>query len=114
MTHWKEGDWDSVVGLTADFIPMCPFHTKTQMFVNDCKALNFSLRHDKNYDSCAVDVVMACPTCGYIDIYGVAISREHRLAIRDKLYTGNVNHETWKNKEIDPGAGMDKWLDIYR
>ena len=85
MTYWKEGDFDSRMGITGTFRNECSFHPGVGMIVKHCNVQAFSLRQDDNWDSRAVDVVFTCPECGYIDVFGVAISLEHYDKIQARL-----------------------------
>ena len=122
MNYWTEGDWDSDLGVTCNFDPVCPFHEKkkTSMVVNNCKLLNFSLREDEDWDSHALDVVFECPYCGYKDIFGVAISREHHQKVvayvNDQREKGIGEHEIFQAKrdqEFTGEAQDESWLEAY-
>lgn len=84
MSYWDE-DSESWMGLKANFQPMCLFG-HGEMALHSAKLLNFSLEQDpEKRTSHAIDVVMRCPYCGYLDIFGVAIDRAHWERTRDKI-----------------------------
>lgn len=117
-------DQENMLGLQGNFIPYCPFHDDkpTVMTVNDCKALNFSLDQKpdhQDWGSHAIDVVLYCPYCGYVDIFGVAISAEHHKKIREMVERhrneGNGTHNAYKIKRTSNGDIADfSWMDAYR
>jgi len=92
MSVWEE-DSTTFSGLKCNFHPSCPW-CKLPMELFDIKLLNFSTDDgtpDKN--SNAIDVVMYCSECGYIDIFGVAINAKHGKEMKNKLIKGIENKE---------------------
>ncbi len=89
MSVWEE-DNSAYVGLRCNRIPYCPIcfmnGKKNVMELWDAKLLHFSLSNqDTKTDSNAIDVVTYCRYCGYQDIYGVAVRKEHREKIKSKV-----------------------------
>jgi len=97
MQYWEETTDDSFMDLRCNFPIICPFHgEKTVMKLSDSKLFKFFLQADTSRDeSHAIDVVCRCPDCGYMDIYGVAVSDEHywRIYERIKDYITDVIEE---------------------
>jgi hypothetical protein len=59
-----------------------------------------------------------CPKCGYIDIFGVAISPKHHREILeilfDKKERGIGKHELYQMEKMENGCPKsDYWLDVY-
>ena len=81
---WVVSD-DTYMGLVAEFIPMCPYHEEEEMKFVESKLLKFALEYEGDPDSHAVDVVVMCPECGYTDVFGVAISKEHWDKVQGKI-----------------------------
>jgi poly(3-hydroxyalkanoate) synthetase len=50
----------------------------------DIKLLNFSILDSGEKNSYAIDVTTICHECGYHDIFGVAVSKEHGLDARER------------------------------
>lgn len=117
--YWVEGEFEkSKLGMTAKFAPTCPFHPRTLMYIKDCKLLNFSLRDDDVLDSNALDVVLGCPECGYIDIFGIAVSKEYRAQVRemvenDKKQNIGVYTNIVRAEASDGNLADNKWMDVY-
>lgn len=87
MSVWSESK-DSYSGLQCNFKPHCIW-CDLPMKLFDIKLLKFSIpdgTEDKN--SNAIDVVMWCEECGFTDVFGVAVSPEHRQRIEDKILKG--------------------------
>jgi len=82
---WAEDDDPSCfMGLKTTHQFTCLF-CNADMQVHDVKLMEFSLRGDERKDSHAIDVVLWCSRCGYIDIYGVAVSEEHWARAKSKI-----------------------------
>ncbi len=119
MKYWEDGDFKgSKLGMTAKFVPTCPFHTNIGMILKNCKALHFSLRGDDDWDSHALDVVMTCPECGYIDLFGVAISEEYHTKITEMVDHDRERdfglHTNIIRRQADDGNTDDnEWMDVY-
>ena len=80
MQYWDEDkDPEITMGLRCNFPITCPFHGgKTIMGIHDAKVFKFFLDKEQlRPESHAIDVVMVCPECGYIEIYGVAVTDDH-------------------------------------
>jgi len=75
MGCWQE-DPTAKFGLRCTFHPKCPF-CKTPLRVLTTNLLDFKLDEEQEINSHALDVDFMCPACGYLDIFGVAISEEH-------------------------------------
>ena len=82
MTQLDHRPWsqdfgeDCLMGLKSDHEFSCLF-CGTKMVIHNAKLMAFSLTDSEEKDSKAIDVVLTCMGCGYVDIYGVAISEEH-------------------------------------
>lgn len=104
MGHWHD-DPTCLLGLHCDFHPKCKFcGTKLKLFSTNL--LEFALDKSKQDEkSHALDVNFMCPSCGYIDIFGVAISEEHWGKILKILADMTKNHEAiyYKNANIYRG-----------
>ena len=108
-TYWSETNDDSFMDLQCNFDFTCPFHGEgSTMVLHDSKLFKFNLDKDKERDlSHAIDVVVRCPDCGYIDIYGVAVSDEHygRIYERIERYI-NVLIQEAKQRKIDESPAV--------
>ena len=87
MQYWEETNDDSFMDLKCNFDFRCPFHgEESVMVIHDSKLFKFELDKDSGRDmSHAIDVVVRCPDCGYIDVYGVAVSNEHYGRIYERI-----------------------------
>jgi len=89
MSVWEE-DNTAYVGLKCERVPYCPIcfmnGEKRVMTLWDAKLLHFYLSNtDRKTDSNAIDVVTYCRYCGYMDIFGVAVRKEHREKVQEKI-----------------------------
>ena len=80
--HWKTCD-DTILGLEADFEPECVFCSAK---MEDLSSLvsNFATdsKHLDDYCGYAVDVLVVCPSCGWVEMFGVAIDKEHHKRLQ--------------------------------
>jgi hypothetical protein len=65
-----------------------------------------------------MDVVASCPWCGYVELFGVAIPREHREQIRRMIqYDKNRGYGIYTDvvrKNASVGNLEDnEWMDVY-
>lgn len=87
MSVWEEDEL-SYSGLKCNFHPHCIW-CDIPMKLFDIKLLHFPTNDGTpNWNSNAIDVVMYCPECGYIDVFGVAISAKHGKEVKDKFIKG--------------------------
>ena len=93
--HWKTCD-DTTLGLEADFEPECVF-CGAEMVTLTTMVLGFSLDLKKldDINSHAVDVTVVCPGCGWSEVFGVAIDKEHcerlKMVKEDLIRKANDN-----------------------
>ena len=79
------GDEDVTTGLKCLFTPQCR-HCHVSMEFWAGKPLNFEINDGTGErNSYALDVTMWCPECGYLDLFGVPISKEHYEFIQKRL-----------------------------
>ena len=79
------GDDGITTGLKCLFTPQCKFCDVGMQFwsVTPQKfAINDGTKEKKSH---AMDIVIWCPECGYINIFGVAVSKEHYEFIQRRL-----------------------------
>lgn len=92
MSVWGE-DKLSYSELRCNFHPRCIW-CDVPMELFDIKLLHFSTGDGTpDLNSNAIDVVMYCTKCGYIDVFGVAVSAEHGKRMKNKLLRGIENKE---------------------
>jgi uncharacterized Zn finger protein len=102
--HWHDDD-TALLGLKCDFHPRCKF-CDTELKVFSTGLLDFALDKSKKKDrSHALDVNFMCPNCGYLDIFGVAISEKHWARILELLAKMSENHQVqfYKDAKVYKG-----------
>ncbi len=85
MSHGNGGLWEedptAVMGLRCKIHPKCQFcGTPESLF--STKLIDFELDYTSKVRGQAIDVMLYCTECGYIDTFGVAIDRKHWEAKR--------------------------------
>lgn len=79
------GDENVTTGLVCKFTPKCEFCDVAMEFWS-AKPAKFAINDGTNEkNSHALDVIMWCPECGYISLFGVAISKEHYDFIQRRI-----------------------------
>lgn len=79
------GDESVTTGLVCLFVPKC-MHCGTNMEYWSSELRKFEINDDTDKkNSHALDIVMWCPECGHINLFGVAISKEHYEFIQRRL-----------------------------
>ena len=79
------GDEDVTTGLQCLFTPKC-IHCDVAMEFWSAKMAKFAINDgtdEKNSHAC--DILMWCPQCGYINLFGVAVSKEHYEFVQRRL-----------------------------
>ena len=80
--HWKTCD-DTILGLEADFQPECVFcGAKMEDFTSRILDFPLDLKNVDNVDGHAVDITIVCSGCGWTEVFGVAIDKEHHRRLR--------------------------------
>jgi len=79
------GDESVTTGLKCLFTPTCALCETSMEFAN-AKPQNFAINDGTGKKNAhALDVLMWCPECGCIEIFGVAVSKEHYDFIQRRL-----------------------------
>ena len=79
------GDESSTTGLRCLFTPQCRFCNVGMEFWNAIPR-NFAINDGTGKKNAhAVDILTWCPECGSIDLFGVAVSKEHYEFIQRRL-----------------------------
>jgi len=79
------GDEDATFGLMCLFTPQCRFcDVGMEFWLATPQKFAINDGTDKK-NSHAVDIMMWCPECGHINLFGVAVSKEHYEFIQRRL-----------------------------
>ena len=87
MAVWNVVDNGTYSGLECRFTPCCHYcyeldGHKVEMQNTCIKLLNFPLNEPAYFEhgimnGYAIDVEVECPICGYWEVFGVAVDKEH-------------------------------------
>lgn len=96
------GDETVTTGLVCLFQPKCQF-CETNMQVWTIKPQNFEINDGTGHKNAhAMDIEMWCPTCGYTEMFGVPISKEHYEFVQRRLkFLPNKKYFQNKVKRIE-------------
>ena len=100
------GDEDVTTGLKCLFTPQCRF-CNTGMEFWEAVPQNFEINDgtgEKN--SHALDVTTWCPKCGHMNLFGVAVSKEHYEFIQRRINFLPKKYVHVSKKEILEAGGQ--------
>ena len=112
---WTEDDAENCLfGLKSDHDFKCLF-CGGDMIVHNAKLMEFTIPGGDEKGSKAIDVVLTCRGCGYIDIFGVAVSEEHWAKTKGKILKHlETNPYVLANKKEDQRYNTGKDTEMER
>lgn len=88
----------TVVSFTADRKFYCIYHKDKELVFYQAKLLEFELEQGSGKSSHATDLTFMCPECGLIFTFGVCISKEQFLEMRQ--HAVDINPDAVKETDV--------------